>query len=103
MGDVVEYRVQRPGQALDVELTVGVTLVRYPVAAAVRGNPAAVALALVLLVAGSLVLLAASGRPRRAGLPGRDRPRALRPHGVPLGAGAGRPGRRARRVAALGR
>lgn len=56
VGDVVEYRVQRPGQALDVELVVGVTLVRYPVGAAAGGNPAAIAFVVVLLVAGSLVL-----------------------------------------------
>ena len=56
VGDVVGYRVQRPGQALDVDLDIDVVLVRYPVVAAVRDNPAAGVLAVALLVSGSLVL-----------------------------------------------
>lgn len=56
VGDVVDYRVQRPGQALDVDLDIEVVLARYPVVAAVRDTPAAGALAVALLVAGSLVL-----------------------------------------------
>jgi two-component system, NarL family, sensor kinase len=71
VGEVVTYRVQRPGTALDVELDVEVRLVRYPAVAAARAEPAALVLVGGLLVTGSLVFWrrpgTASGRAFLAG------------------------------------
>jgi signal transduction histidine kinase len=61
VGDVVRYEVRRSGEALDRIQQVEVTLVPYPVAAALRSGWQAVLAAVALLVAGSAAFWA---RPR---------------------------------------
>ncbi|WP_322919714.1 sensor histidine kinase [Nocardioides renjunii] len=55
VGDVVRYEVRRSGEALDRIQQVEVTLVRYPLGAAVGAEPAVPLLAALLLLVGSAV------------------------------------------------
>jgi signal transduction histidine kinase len=55
VGDVVRYRVLRQGAGLNRDFRLDVTLTRYPVLDAVSRNLSAVALAVMLLVSGSVV------------------------------------------------
>ena len=63
VGDVVRYEVRRTGRGLDLIQTIEVTLVRYPVWAALRAEPHVPLLAALLLALGSAVFWC---RPRAA-------------------------------------
>lgn len=61
VGDVVRYEVRRVGEGLDRIQQVDVTLGRYPLVAALRAAPQVVALAVLLLLVGSLVFWSRPG------------------------------------------
>ena len=61
VGEVVVYEVRRAGRGLDRNLEVEVSLVPYPVMAALRAEPLVVLLWVVLLAVGSAVFWARSG------------------------------------------